>query len=212
ARWQRNELSIQLLDFNELVRQTLELTRHKWENLTHARGAPVVVQLRHEATEWIAGSPAELREVITNLVFNAVDAMPEGGQLSVRTWNTATDVYLSVADTGTGMTESTRRRLFEPFFTTKGERGNGLGLSVTFGIVQRYGGEITAESELGHGSTFTVRLPLTSRVAQGVRESAKLDPITAFSKMAARVPAEVALPATDRFASRMPFSPPATAP
>lgn len=160
ARWQRHELSIQRLDFNELVRQTLELTRHKWENLTHARGAPIAVQVETEATEWVSGSPAELREVLTNLVFNAVDAMPQGGQLRVRTWNTASDLYLSVRDTGVGMNDSTRQRLFEPFFTTKGERGNGLGLSVTFGIIQRYGGEITVESEPGRGSTFLVRLPL----------------------------------------------------
>ncbi|HEV3118868.1 MAG TPA: GAF domain-containing sensor histidine kinase, partial [Gemmataceae bacterium] len=158
ARWQRNELSIQLLNFNELVRQTLELTRHKWENLAHARGIPITVQTRAEAKEWISGSAAELREVITNLVFNAVDAMPEGGQLNVTAWSSPTDIYLSVGDTGTGMSPSTRRRLFEPFFTTKGERGNGLGLSVTFGIVQRYGGQITVESELGRGSCFTVRL------------------------------------------------------
>src|SRR5438876_6641278 len=128
ARWQRNELSIQLLDFNELVRQTVELTRHKWENLVHARGTPITVHVETEAKERVSGSPAELREVLTNLIFNAVDTMPHGGQLSLRTWNTATDLCLSVCDTGVGMTDSTRQRLFEPFFTTKGEKGNGLGL------------------------------------------------------------------------------------
>ena len=163
ARWQRNELSIQLVDFNQLVRETLELTRHKWESLDHALGTPITVQLQTEAKESVLGSPAELREVVTNLIFNAVDAMPHGGQLSVRTWSNAGNVFLSVGDSGTGMTESTRRRLFEPFFTTKGERGTGLGLSVTFGIVQRYEGEITVDSELGRGSTFTVRLPLEGR-------------------------------------------------
>lgn len=160
ARWQRNEQSVQLLDFNELARQTLELTRHKWESLAHARGTPITVQVETEANEWMTGSPAELREVLTNLVFNAVDAMPQGGQLTLRTWNTATDLYFSVRDSGVGMSDSTRRRLFEPFFTTKGERGTGLGLSVTFGIIQRYGGQIAVESEPGLGSTFTVRLPL----------------------------------------------------
>jgi signal transduction histidine kinase/CheY-like chemotaxis protein len=163
ARWQRNELSIQLVDFNQLVRETLELTRHKWESLDHALGSPITVHLQTEATESVLGSPAELREVVTNLIFNAVDAMPHGGELRVRTWSNSGNVFLSVGDTGTGMTESTRRRLFEPFFTTKGERGTGLGLSVTFGIVQRYEGEITVDSELGRGSTFTVRLPLPGR-------------------------------------------------
>src|SRR5579871_1534544 len=147
ARWQRNELSIQLVDFNQLVRETLELTRHKWESLAHARGTPITVQVEAEAKEALLGSAAELREVLTNLIFNAVDAMPQGGRLTLRTWSTDTDLYVSVQDTGVGMSDSTRRRLFEPFFTTKGERGTGLGLSVTFGIVQRYGGEITVQSE-----------------------------------------------------------------
>jgi signal transduction histidine kinase len=176
ARWQRNEQSIQPMDFNDLVRQTLELTRHKWESLAHARGTPITVHVEGEATESMLGSPAELREVLTNLVFNAVDAMPQGGELSLRTWNTATDLYFSVRDTGVGMSDSTRRRLFEPFFTTKGERGTGLGLSVTFGIIQRYGGEITVETEPGRGSTFKVRLPLRrGREGQSVKQEPTAD-------------------------------------
>jgi len=101
-----------------------------------------------------------LREVLTNLIFNAVEAMPRDGKLTVRTWSTPADSFLSVQDTGEGMDDLVRRRLFEPFFTTKGERGNGLGLSVAFGIVQRYRGEIKVESEMGRGSVFTVRLPV----------------------------------------------------
>src|SRR5205823_261438 len=89
----------------------------------------------------------------------AVDAMPRGGTVTVRTWSAGEDVFMTVGDTGVGMSEAVRRRLFEPFFTTKGEKGNGLGLSVTFGIVQRHGGEINAESTEGAGSTFTIRLP-----------------------------------------------------
>jgi signal transduction histidine kinase/CheY-like chemotaxis protein len=159
ARWQRNELAVQLVDLNELARQTVELTRPKWESLTHARGSPITVEVVTEATTWVTGSAAELREVLTNLVFNAVDAMPHGGRLRVRTWSTGTDVFLSVQDTGVGMSDLVRQRLFEPFFTTKGERGTGLGLSVTFGIVQRYGGEILVESLVGQGTTMCVRIP-----------------------------------------------------
>jgi signal transduction histidine kinase len=162
ARWQRNEVSVQLLDVNELVRQTTELTRHKWEGFTATRSSPITVDVLTEATARVYGSSAELREVLTNLIFNAIDAMPNGGRLTVRTWSSAGDTFLAVSDTGMGMTEAVRQRLFEPFFTTKGERGNGLGLSVTFGILQRYGGEIKVESELGRGSTFVVRLPAVS--------------------------------------------------
>jgi signal transduction histidine kinase/ActR/RegA family two-component response regulator len=163
ARWQRNELSSQLLDINRLVEQTLELTRHKWENLSHTRSGPITLEVETKARLSLHGSDSELREVITNLVFNAVDAMPDGGRLVVRTWDTGTDVFLSVQDDGVGMTDAVRQRLFEPFFTTKEDRGNGLGLSVTFGIVQRFGGEITVKTQPGAGSTFELRFPANAR-------------------------------------------------
>lgn len=162
ARNQRDVQNLQRLDANELVRQTLELARHKWEDLTHVRGTPIEVEMQTEASGKVAGCPTELREVLTNLIFNAVDAMPAGGTLGVRTWSTASDVFLAVSDTGVGISPAVRQRLFEPFFTTKGERGNGLGLSVVFGIVRRHQGEITVESQPGQGSTFTVRLPLVA--------------------------------------------------
>jgi signal transduction histidine kinase len=204
ARQQRNEQSIQRLDFNELVRETLELTRHKLESLDHALGSPITVQLQTEAKDSILGSPAELREVITNLIFNAVDAMPRGGQLSVRTWSNATDLYLSIEDSGIGMTDSTRRRLFEPFFTTKGERGTGLGLSVTFGIVQRYEGEITVESEVGRGSTFTVRLPLERRPPEGPDDGKKLSIGLGLSKIIPSPLAEAAVNEPSKIHSQLP--------
>ncbi len=133
--------SIHLLDLDALVRQTIEVTRHKWESLDHARGTPIHVAVHTDAKARVNGSPNELREVLTNLVFNAVDAMPEGGTLTVRTWSEGPSIFFSVSDTGTGIAEAVQRRLFEPFFTTKGERGNGLGLSVSFGIVRRHGGD-----------------------------------------------------------------------
>jgi signal transduction histidine kinase len=172
ARWQRNDQGIQPLDFNDLVRQTIELARHKWESLDHARGTAVTVAVDAEGSALVHGNAAELREVLTNLSFNAVDAMPKGGELTLRTWTTANDVFLAVCDTGIGMTEAVKQRIFEPFFTTKGEKGNGLGLSVSFGIVQRHDGEITVESRVGHGTTFTIRLPL-QREGQGPGQSGR---------------------------------------
>ncbi len=159
ARWRRPDPSAQVIDLNDLVRQGVDLIRHKWENLARVRGTPIAVELHCEASARVSGSVTELREVLTNLVFNAVDAMPEGGTLALRTWSTPGDVFLSVQDTGVGIPEAVRQRLFEPFFTTKGDRGTGLGLSVVFGIVRRHGGEITVESQVRRGSTFTVRLP-----------------------------------------------------
>jgi CheY-like chemotaxis protein len=154
-------------------RQTLELTRHKWEKLGQQRNKPIAVREALRSERRVRGSSSEIRELLTNLVFNAVDAMPEGGALTVRSWSTASDVFVAVQDSGTGIPETVRRRLFEPFFSTKGERGTGLGLSVSFGIVRRHGGEITVESEVGRGTTFTIRFPaMADEVGQAAPEAA----------------------------------------
>jgi len=159
ARARRQEALFQVLDLNQFVRETVELTRPKWESLERSRGLPIALEVRTEARLPVLGNAAELREVLTNLVFNAVDAMPQGGTLTVTTWSEGGDVFLAVRDTGVGMSAGVRQRLFEPFFTTKGEHGNGLGLSVTFGIIRQHEGEITVTSEVDQGSVFTVRLP-----------------------------------------------------
>jgi CheY-like chemotaxis protein len=160
ARWRRNEMPSEVLDLGEFVRETVDLIRHKWEGVGADRSGPIRVVVDTERNVRITGNAVELREVLTNLAFNAVEAMPRGGTLTIRAWRINDDAFLSVADTGLGIPESVRRRLFEPFFTTKGEHGNGLGLSVAFGIVRRHNGEISVESQVGQGSIFTVRLPL----------------------------------------------------
>jgi CheY-like chemotaxis protein len=107
------------------------------------------------------GDESELREVLVNLVFNAVDAMPQGGTLTLSTRESkgSGSVEIAVADTGVGMTEDVRSRVFDPFFTTKGKAGMGLGLAVSYGIIRRHEGSIEAESEVGRGTTFRLRLP-----------------------------------------------------
>jgi signal transduction histidine kinase/ActR/RegA family two-component response regulator len=179
ARQRRNEMAFQALDLNDLVQQTVELCRHKWENLDQTRSGPIKISVESRATSEVSGSPTELREVLTNLLFNAVDAMPRGGTLQVRTWSTPTDVFLAVQDTGVGINRAVRQRLFEPFFTTKGERGSGLGLSVSFGIVRRHGGEIAVDSQVGRGTTFTVRLPRLADTVKSDQENTPLQvPVT----------------------------------
>ena len=106
------------------------------------------------------GIESEIREALTNLIFNAVDAMPEGGALTLRTQVVgdlsapSRQVRMEVSDTGIGMDEEARRRCLEPFFTTKGERGTGLGLAMVYGMVRRHGAEIDIESALGRGTTI----------------------------------------------------------
>ena len=103
------------------------------------------------------GNPSELREVLTNIIFNAVDAMSKGGKLTLITQPQAEDwVEVRIADTGIGMTEEVKKRVFDPFFTTKGVKNSGLGMSVSYGIVKRHGGEILIESEPGKKSDSTL--------------------------------------------------------
>jgi PAS domain S-box-containing protein len=145
------------VDVNHVVRDAIAITRPRWEE-KHARGRhPLRLQLELGQVPMISGRPAALTEVMTNLVLNAMDAMPEGGTLTVttRTGRGGTAV-ITVRDTGVGMPEATQRRIFEPFFSTKGESGSGLGLSMAYSIVKRHGGEIEVESAPGAGATFTL--------------------------------------------------------
>src|SRR5690606_39235458 len=106
----------------------------------------------------ILGTESDIRDALTNLIFNAVDAMPSGGTLTVRTRAHGADaVDLEITDTGTGMDEETRRRCIEPFFTTKGERGTGMGLAMVYGMAKRHGAQIEIDSSVGRGTTFRLR-------------------------------------------------------
>ena len=150
----------QAVDVNALVEQAIALTAPKWQALAEAHGATIRIINQPGETPVIAGAPAELREVLTNLIFNAVDAMPRGGELRFSTCAEAGAVRIAVTDTGTGMTEETRRKCLEPFFTTKGDGGSGLGLAMSYGIIRRHGGTITVASRLNKGTTFTIHLPV----------------------------------------------------
>ena len=108
----------------------------------------------------MSGEEFAIRELLTNLIFNAVDAMPDGGTITLGTMMDGSSVRLSVSDTGTGMSEEVKRRCLEPFFTTKGAGGTGLGLAMVQGIVQRHNGTVDIESNLGHGTTFIIRFPI----------------------------------------------------
>ena len=169
-----SEEEFPIVDLAKLVQQAVALTEPKWRGLTQARGITVDVQTNFKAYPIVAGDESALREVLTNLLFNAVDAMPQGGRVSVETSIENERAVVRVADTGTGMTETVRRRCLEPFFSTKGEHGTGLGLSMVYGIVERHRGQLEIKSAIGKGTTFIIRLPLAQEVpaAQSNREVA----------------------------------------
>ncbi|MBM3240637.1 PAS domain S-box protein [Candidatus Poribacteria bacterium] len=162
-----NEVFIPI-DLNQLVQRTIELTQPKWQNQALAAGITVRISSDLQEVPRIRGNESQLREMLTNLIFNSVDAMPNGGSITIRTYLNGEYVVLEVGDTGSGMTEEVRRRCFDPFFSTKAGRGTGLGLSLVLGIIQRHGGMINVDSESGKGTTFTICLPIqTEEQAEG---------------------------------------------
>jgi signal transduction histidine kinase len=155
----------QSVDLNELVEQAISLTAPRWQSQADATGATIHVHKDLNEIMPVSGAPDELREVLTNLIFNAVDAMPQGGELSFRTSVHRSRVRLEVTDNGTGMSEETLRNCLEPFYTTKGPGGSGLGLAMSYGIIRRHGGTIEIKSKLGKGTTFTIHLPVLKEAA-----------------------------------------------
>lgn len=157
---------LELLDVGNLLRDAIEITRTRWENEALAAGLNIDVVLNAEPDSFIAGNASELREVFVNLIVNAVDAMPHGGSLKICCQRKGERIKLRFADTGTGMKEEVRERIFEPFYTTKGVHGTGLGLAVSYGIIERHQGMISVESRLGKGTTFNIDLPFAENHEQ----------------------------------------------
>jgi signal transduction histidine kinase/putative methionine-R-sulfoxide reductase with GAF domain/CheY-like chemotaxis protein len=149
------------LEINQIIADSIELTRPRWKEESIAKGKSIEVQFRKNNTLNTTGNPAELREVFTNLIINAVDAIPANGEISISAHLESEQIIKIIfEDNGQGMSPETRKKIFEPFFTTKGAKGTGLGLSVTYGIISRHKGTIEVESELGRGTKFTITLPL----------------------------------------------------
>jgi PAS domain S-box-containing protein len=160
-RSREQQVALAPVDINRLVEQVIEHTRVRWRDMAQQRGVSIDVRKELDAkVPSILGAESELRDALVNVIFNAIDAMPEGGPLTIRTRVVREPlsgkrlVQLEVVDAGVGMDEETRRRCLEPFFTTKGERGTGLGLSMVYGTMQRHGAEIEIESAVGKGTTM----------------------------------------------------------
>ncbi len=155
----REDAAQEVLQLPALAEEVVEITRGKWKHESERRGAKVDVRIEVIDTPAIQGSHAEIREALTNLIFNSVDALPDGGTITIRCRPEGNQALLEVVDTGIGMTEEVRSRMFEPFFTTKGVSGNGLGLSMVYGIVSRHKGTIEVESAPMAGTSVRMRFP-----------------------------------------------------
>jgi PAS domain S-box-containing protein len=148
------------VDLGRCLEEAIALTEPRWKSQAQGRGVNIKVVRDVENVPVILGDAAGIREMLTNLIFNAVDAMPEGGTITMRARVDGNDVLLSVSDTGIGMSEEVRRRCLEPFFSTKDQQGTGLGLSLVHATVQRHRGTLTVDSAPGQGTTFIMRLPV----------------------------------------------------
>lgn len=154
---QRPSREFETVAVTELLKDACEMTRPRWES--RSEFAPIRFALHADCQAYVKGDPVELREVLVNMIYNAIDAMPSGGEVRVSTQENRDRVVVHITDTGTGMGPEVKQRLFDPFFTTKGKAGTGMGLAVSFGIIRRHEGSIEVDSEPGRGTTFKISLP-----------------------------------------------------
>jgi signal transduction histidine kinase/ActR/RegA family two-component response regulator len=166
---QRPSREFETISVADLLKDACEMTRPRWES--RSEFAPIRFALHADCEAHIKGDPVELREVLVNMIYNAIDAMPSGGEVRLATQETRERVVLCITDTGTGMGPEVKQRLFDPFFTTKGKAGTGMGLAVSFGIIRRHEGAIEVDSEPGRGTTFKISLPKVTPVSANTEEN-----------------------------------------
>jgi signal transduction histidine kinase/CheY-like chemotaxis protein len=162
---QRSEHDFELVDIDQMLLDVSEITRPRWRDGAEAKNITIQLELSNHSNVKVNGDVSELRDVLVNVIFNAVHAMPMGGRLTLSAEAIEDQVILSVADTGIGMSPEVRSRVFDPFFTTKGVEGMGLGLASGYGVISRHQGTFEVESELGVGSTFRIKLPVAETKA-----------------------------------------------
>ena len=167
---QRRDQDFVPIDVDQLVLEVGEITRPRWKDRAEAMNVHIAINRQITSNATILGDSGELREVLINMVFNAVDAMPRGGRLTLSTKDVNGAAEISISDTGHGMSEEVRSRIFDPFYTTKGKGGMGLGLSVSYGIIMRHEGTIEVESEINYGTTFRITFPVVSKALHTVAE------------------------------------------
>jgi signal transduction histidine kinase/ActR/RegA family two-component response regulator len=165
---QRRDHDFAPIAVDQLLFDVSEITRPRWKDCAEAANVHISLELQIRSRALVMGEASELREVLVNMVFNAVDAMPAGGRLILSTHETGEGIEIHISDTGVGMSAEVSSRVFDPFFTTKGKAGMGLGLAVSYGIIRRHEGNIEVESEVGRGTIFQIRLPVARGVVKGL--------------------------------------------
>jgi len=163
ARRRADDKNFETVDINELLNQSLEFTRVKWKNQAEKQGIKINIQKELSPLPSSTGCASELREVFTNLINNAVDAMPNGGHIKIKTFKKDNFISVEIVDTGVGIPKTIRDKIFDPFFTTKGLQSTGLGMSVSYGIINRHQGTISVDSVEGKGTTFTITFPILEK-------------------------------------------------
>lgn len=154
----------EIIDLKKILEEVVEITRPKWDTGAKIKGILIEPILDLHENIHVNGDSSDLRNAFTNIIFNAIDAMPEGGVLSIKCYPSNSQAVVEFTDTGIGMTEEVMERIFDPFFTTKGVLGTGLGMSEVWGIIQRHRGRIAINSHVGKGTTIRLFLPLVSYI------------------------------------------------
>jgi signal transduction histidine kinase len=170
-----SERDFEELDLNGIVMEALSATRPEWKDGAERRGIHIEIQTELGDLLKPVGNATDTKDVLTNLIRNAIDALPDGGTIQITTAMRDDKVEIKVIDNGLGMSQEVKHRIFDPFFTTKKEKSDGLGLSVAYGIVSRHNGEITVESEPGEGTTFTITLPVSSEATTKAQKDPRID-------------------------------------
>jgi len=154
------------IDLNEIVREAISSTSPRWKDEPEAKGITIKMKEKLEKLPPLLGGRSEIMEVLTNLIFNAVEAMREEGEITIKTKAKEKEVFLYFTDTGQGIPKGIKDKIFDPFFTTKGPKASGLGLSTSYGIIKRHKGEIKVESREGKGTIFTISIPIPLEIPQ----------------------------------------------
>ncbi|MCD6320048.1 MAG: PAS domain S-box protein [Candidatus Desulfofervidaceae bacterium] len=170
-------------DLNQLIKDTVILTKPFWRTRAQQEGKTVQIKEDYSKVGPVAGNPAELKELFINLIKNAVEAMPKGGEITIKTWQEKGKNWVMIKDTGQGIPDILKAKIFEPFFSTKGEKGSGLGLAISLGIIRAHGGDIKVESEVEKGTAFYISLPIVQPELIPMEAKEEKEKQVVFSKL-----------------------------